>query len=253
MPGRRRCRTASRRSSGPRDRAGAVGHARIARMSRGGFAPPSSTLTGTFRAEVVQELRVRAPSAPPGRLAEAMGPTWWAFGGAQLTLARAVRDYDRRTRTRISRPTTGTGWRHVNPTRSRWTCSRSSSASAARRPSTVVPSVLIDYYFMHVLSLLTLRAWDEGRRRRQPRPPRRPAGAAAGPAGSGQQFARDAATLLLIATAHYEREGGGVHLLLARCGRWRRGTGRRSRWGMARRWGVPAVRLRRRPTGATRR
>ena len=79
-----------------------------------------------------------------------------------------------------------------------------------------VPAILLDYYVMHLLGLLSLRAWDEGD------PDTNFArldvllGALQGPGGSGQRFARDAETLLLIATSHYERQEVGYDRLLAR-------------------------------------
>jgi len=76
--------------------------------------------------------------------------------------------------------------------------------------------VLIDYYFMHVLSLLSLRIWDEGDADANLATVDRLLGLLQGPHGSGQRFCADAATLLLIATAHYEREEWGYDLLLAR-------------------------------------
>jgi hypothetical protein len=81
---------------------------------------------------------------------------------------------------------------------------------------TVVPAVLIDYYFMHVLSLLTLRAWDEGDADANFDRVETLLQLLQGPGGSGQRFAADAETLLLIATAHYEREEWGYGRLLSR-------------------------------------
>jgi hypothetical protein len=77
-----------------------------------------------------------------------------------------------------------------------------------------VLSILLDYYFMHVLALLSVRVWDDGDaddnldridvllRLLQ------------GEAGSGQPFAADAETLMLIATSHYEMYERGYQVLL---------------------------------------
>lgn len=80
----------------------------------------------------------------------------------------------------------------------------------------VVLAILIDYYFMHLLALVAVRVWDDGD----------PDGNLArvdvllghlqGPQGSGQLFAADAATLLLIATSHYEMHERGYAVLLDR-------------------------------------
>lgn len=177
-------------------------------------------LAGSFRAEVVRDLSgSRTLGAALGRLAEAMRSDMWAFGDAQMTLARAVRDYDRRTRDEgfhALHDWDGVA-AHVNPDTipvDVLTFVAGQRGEEAFDP--VVPAVLIDYYFMHVLSLLTLRAWDEGDADANLDRVDGLLSLLQGPAGSGQRFARDAATLLLIATAHYEREEWGYDLLLAR-------------------------------------
>jgi len=82
--------------------------------------------------------------------------------------------------------------------------------------TTTVLGVVLDYYFMYILALVATRAWDS------PEP-----GAALdrvsrllkhlqGPHGSGQRFADNAETLLLIATSHYEPKEHGYELLLQR-------------------------------------
>ena len=75
--------------------------------------------------------------------------------------------------------------------------------------------MLLDYYFMHVLALLAVRVWDEGdadanldRGRATAR------SCCRGRHGSGQLFAADAETLLLIATSHYEMYERGYAVLL---------------------------------------
>ncbi len=77
-------------------------------------------------------------------------------------------------------------------------------------------AILLDYYFMHVLALLSLRAWDEGRADAQLDRLNALVATLQGPGGSGQPFADDAETLILIATAHYEPVEEGYDLLLAR-------------------------------------
>jgi hypothetical protein len=77
-------------------------------------------------------------------------------------------------------------------------------------------AILVDYYFVYLLGLLSLRIWDDDD----------PDGlltridallaALQGPGGSGQRFVDDAATLILVATSHYELEERGFLPLLAR-------------------------------------
>lgn len=78
-----------------------------------------------------------------------------------------------------------------------------------------VLAILLDYYFMHVLALLSVRVWDEGDPNRNLD---RVGGLLAllqGEGGSGQRFAADAETLLLIGTSHYEMYERGYAVLLA--------------------------------------
>jgi hypothetical protein len=77
-------------------------------------------------------------------------------------------------------------------------------------------AILLDYYFMHVLSLLTLRIWDEGDADENLARLNALVAELQGPNGSGQQFAADAETLMLIGTSHYEPEEWGYARLLAK-------------------------------------
>jgi hypothetical protein len=77
-------------------------------------------------------------------------------------------------------------------------------------------AILLDYYFFHLLCLLSLRIWDDGDpddnlvrlddllRLLQ------------GEGGGGQRFVDDAATMILIATSHFEVVEIGYEKLLAR-------------------------------------
>ena len=85
-----------------------------------------------------------------------------------------------------------------------------------RPPDPVALAILLDYYFMHILALLSLRVWDEGRADEQLDRLQSLLGDLQGPNGSGQLFAADGESLILIATCHYEREERGYGLLLER-------------------------------------
>ncbi|MBM3752249.1 MAG: hypothetical protein FJW21_13910 [Acidimicrobiia bacterium] len=90
---------------------------------------------------------------------------------------------------------------------------------AARRDAPTSPLVLgllIDYYFFHVLSLMALRIWDEEDPASALDTVGRLLDLLQGPDGSGQPFVQDAATLILIATSHYEPNESGYDLLLTR-------------------------------------
>ncbi|MBZ5557291.1 MAG: hypothetical protein LAO77_08470 [Acidobacteriia bacterium] len=83
-------------------------------------------------------------------------------------------------------------------------------------PDPIALAILLDYYFMHVLALASLRVWDEGRADEQLDRLQSLLRDLQGSNGSGQLFAADAESLILIATCHYEREERGYDLLLER-------------------------------------
>jgi hypothetical protein len=177
-------------------------------------------LAGSFRAEVVRQLSVaRTLGDGLARLRDAMRTDVWTFGDARLSLALAVRTYDRRTRDdgfHALHDWDGVAV-HVNPDTIPVDVLDYLAGQRGGDPfDPVAPAILIDYYFMHVLSLLSLRVWDEGDADANLDRLTALLAALQGPGGSGQRFCSDAETLLLIATAHYEREEWGYDRLLAR-------------------------------------
>lgn len=77
-------------------------------------------------------------------------------------------------------------------------------------------AILLDYYFVHLLGLLALRAWDEGDPNANFDAVTLLLGHLQGPLGSGQMFARDAESLIIIATSHFEPDITAYDRLLAR-------------------------------------
>ncbi len=75
-------------------------------------------------------------------------------------------------------------------------------------------AILLDYYFLYLLALLSLKVWDEGGADANLDRIARLLDCLQGPGGSGHQFAADAETLLLIATSHYELYDGAYDQLL---------------------------------------
>jgi hypothetical protein len=75
--------------------------------------------------------------------------------------------------------------------------------------------ILLDYHFMHLLALLTVRIFDDGDADANLRRVGSLLDQLQGPDGSGQRFAGDAETLILIATSHYELHERGYATLLA--------------------------------------
>jgi len=81
---------------------------------------------------------------------------------------------------------------------------------------TVEAAILLDYYFMHVLALLSMRIWDDGDADANLDRLNALLAALQGPGGSGHLFADDAETLMLIGTSHYEPHEWGYGKLLDR-------------------------------------
>jgi hypothetical protein len=75
-------------------------------------------------------------------------------------------------------------------------------------------AILLDYYFLYLLALLSLKIWDEGDADANLERIARLLACLQGADGSGQPFAADAETLLLIATSHYELFDGAYDRLL---------------------------------------
>ncbi|HMF95007.1 MAG TPA: hypothetical protein VKE96_11965 [Vicinamibacterales bacterium] len=77
-------------------------------------------------------------------------------------------------------------------------------------------AMLLDYYYFHVLQLLSLRIWDEGDADANLDRLADLLGLLQGSGGGGQPFVADAETLILIATSHFEEVERGYARLLRR-------------------------------------
>ena len=77
-----------------------------------------------------------------------------------------------------------------------------------------VSAILIDYYFVYVLALLSVRIWDAGNADDNLDRLGQLLDQLQGAHGSGQLFVTDAETLMLVATSHFELEERGYHTLL---------------------------------------
>jgi hypothetical protein len=82
--------------------------------------------------------------------------------------------------------------------------------------STATLAILLDYYYLHVLSLLALRVWDHGDADDNLDRVGALLATLQGEGGSGQVFVADVETLILFATSHYEAVERGYDRLLAR-------------------------------------
>jgi len=179
-----------------------------------------TALTGGARKAIVDDCAA-APTlgAALKPLRDAMRANRFRVRGHQIHLDRAITAYDGRTRAEgfhLLHDWDGVGQRS-NPDIIpidvlHFVAEQRGDEPAARAEL----GILLDYYFMHVLALLTMRVWDEGDPDENFARIDALLAALQGPEGSGQQFAADAATLMLIGTSHYEPEEWGYGKLLAR-------------------------------------
>lgn len=89
-------------------------------------------------------------------------------------------------------------------------------AAKSVRPDRWCLEILLDYYFLYLLALVLLRAWDADEPDAVFADVTRLLGHLQGPNGSGFRFVADAETLLWIAISHYEPDDYAYHRLLAR-------------------------------------
>jgi hypothetical protein len=153
------------------------------------------------------------------RLREGMRQHVWHIGGRPIDLGRAVAEYDARTRAEGLHALND--WDGVADAVNVETIAVDvldfvvrHAGDAPVQPVTL--AVLLDYYLMYLLALLSLRVWDDGAPDDHLARLDALLAEVQGPGGSGQRFCDDAEALLLVATAHYELQESGYDLLLQR-------------------------------------
>jgi len=177
-------------------------------------------LAGGLRAEIVDGLAQAGTLAEAlARLCDMMRGHTWGRGSDRLHLDASIRALDARSRDEgfhVLHDWDGKADRvnediiPVDVLRYLWT---KRGAEPADRGAI---AILLDYYFVHLLSLLAVRAWDAESADEQIDAVNALLRDLQGPQGSGQKFADDAETLILIATSHYERDERGFDRLLQR-------------------------------------
>jgi hypothetical protein len=153
------------------------------------------------------------------RLRAGMRANAWKMFGQKLDLDEAIATYDRRTRQdgfHVLHDWDGKA-DHVNDDIIPVDVLDYVIAQRGGQPlDAAALAILLDYYFLHVLALCSLRIWDEG----DPDANLDRIGALLamlqGPDGSGQRFVDEAETLILIATSHFEIVERGYGALLIR-------------------------------------
>ncbi len=186
------------------------------------FATLEETLSGEARRRIVDEVsKARTFDRAVRHLRDGMRAHAFESGGAPLFSGRWVKAFDVATRRDgfhalhdwdgkadrfnddiIPVEVANFAERMIRP------------ADHARARSAI--AFLLDYYLVHLLGLLALRAWDEGDPNANLDTFTRLLGRLQGPQGSGQVFARDAEGLIIIATSHFEPDITAYDRLLAR-------------------------------------
>jgi hypothetical protein len=181
-------------------------------------APIQAVLEGDARRTIVAEAAALGTMAQALRwLRDRMRANVWRAGDAEFDMQRTVQKYDRRTRLdgfHVLHDWDGIADK-VNP--EIIPIDVLDYVAAQRGDDAADPialAVLLDYYFMHLLALLSVRLWDDGDPDDNLDRVDRLLEQLQGPNGSGQLFAADAHTLLLIATSHYELQERGYTTLL---------------------------------------
>lgn len=179
-----------------------------------------SALRGSARQEIVADAaRAANLGAALLRLRDSMRANEFKAGAHQVFLDRMIRTYDGRTRAEgfhVLHDWDGVS-QQVNPDIIPVDVLHFLIEQRGQEPATTVElAILLDYYFAHILQLLTMRIWDDGDADANLDQLNGLLAELQGPNGSGQQFAADAETLMLIGTSHYELEEWGYELLLGK-------------------------------------
>ena len=179
-----------------------------------------AALQGSVRREIVGGFgAAKSLGEALAGLRDAMRANRFRATGQQIFLDRAITSFDGRTRAEgfhILHDWDGVSQQTNPDTIPVDVLHFIADQRGAEAPSEVELAILLDYYFMHVLALLTMRVWDDGDPDENFRRLNAMLAELQGPNGSGHQFAADAETLLLIGTSHYEPEEWGYGKLLAK-------------------------------------
>ena len=176
-------------------------------------------LQGEVRREIIAGLSAKSMGTALLELRDAMRANRFRAVGQQIFLDRLITSYDGRTRAEgfhILHDWDGVS-QQTNPDIIPIDVLHFIAEQRGGDPANAAElAILLDYYFMHVLALLTMRVWDDGDANENLARVDAMLADLQGPNGSGQQFASDAETLMLIGTSHYEPEEWGYGRLLAK-------------------------------------
>jgi hypothetical protein len=178
-----------------------------------------AALQGPVRREIVDGLAGKTLGASLLALRDAMRAHRFRAASQQIFLGRVIASCDGRTRAEgfhVLHDWDGVS-QQTNPDIIPVDVLQFLADQRGAEPSSAAElAILLDYYFMHVLALLTMRIWDDGDPNENLATLNAMLADLQGQNGSGQQFAADAETLMLIGTSHYEPEEWGYAKLLAK-------------------------------------
>jgi hypothetical protein len=177
-------------------------------------------LSGSARRAIVADL-ANAPTMRESllRLRDSMRSNAWKADDRVVGLGRVVKEFDAATRAEgfhVLHDWDGKADTVLDDTIPLDVLHYVMAHRGADPPDAAAIFVLLDYYFVHVLALLSVRVWDDGDADQNLDRLNALLRDLQGPDGSGQPFVNDAATLILIATSHFEAVEIGYERLLDR-------------------------------------
>jgi hypothetical protein len=182
-------------------------------------AEVEAILAGPVREDIVSAAWSSTLGRALARLRQQFRQHVLSTGARQFDLSEIVPDYDRRTRSEglhalhdwdgkadaVNEDSIAVDvLSYIIDQRGEDPCNRS------------VLAMVLDYYLLYVLALVSLRIWDDGHADGNLDRLGQLLDLLQGPRGSGQLFAADGATLILVATSHFELDERGYDLLLSR-------------------------------------
>jgi hypothetical protein len=177
-------------------------------------------LAGSVRLAIVADLsRSHDFRLALTRLRDSMRSNAWKAGDRIVGLGRAVKEFDAATRAEgfhVLHDWDGKADTVLDDTIPLDVLHYVMAHRGDDSPDSSAIFILLDYYFLHLLALLSLRIWDDGNADDNLDRLNAMLRELQGPNGSGQPFVDNAETLILIATSHFEVVERGYDQLLAR-------------------------------------
>jgi len=179
-----------------------------------------AALSGTSRHEIVVGVsKSKSFSKALSHLRDGMRSHRFRAGGTSVSLNAIIQTFDQRTRQdgfHVLHDWDGTLDELNEETIPVDVLNFMMDKTVPRLSERHVLALLLDYYFLYVLALLTLRVWDEGNPNDNLDRLSRLLGDLQGSNGSGRKFADGAEVLVLVAVSHFEPDVSAYDRLLAK-------------------------------------